>query len=853
MRFRPEKTTERLSSIHPAGGPHRLALWTASILLAGSLHAAPPLIVSQSASMEISEGRAFAARVVAVGEALGYQWHFNGRPLTGQTSDTLLLPKTSVRNTGVYHAVVSNSGGSSVGGEISLQVTPAPSLGVAPGGQGLVSVPGHLAYYDLYLPTVYADTRQYLPILFTNDPSGGGMVGHFRTVAEEKGWIVVGIAQSRNQQGSQIKMLFSRAVVEHALEHLRVDPNRIFVAGMSGGGWSSFDTAKINAPLMAGVFSMGGWLGQQYSMQWDIYLSGLLVARANGDTDTGANAWLTADRNYLTNWIAADHIKDWSFPGGHVPAPASVQREVFDWLISRTTPSTAAERDSAIEQEALWRARITAGEVRTVFEDMVNIAFYQPRTPLALAAWRTIDFLFSEDHRFLRETPPDFAGFPRRNFLAVNLHHALFAYMQQRDPSRLFSGVAAAKSLGGAFEAVQRNTSAEIGNILRHPPHTLFDSFVLENALYERDELPLAGDWDGDGRNNVSEFVLGSSPLIPDQAPSPEIHMLGNDAFAILRGCRSDRTLRLNPMTSIDPADTWWPESLAYGAWWHQAADGTSTLTQSLGSTTIWPKLFIRYGTTTDTELWQDPNHDGIPIDYQFPDWWLTSFPWDADSPFRPDARLLAEVPGGPPMYRRYLTAAEIGPVEGRSGSLRYHPALAGYRGYLYHEVWMNIPGSTIASAASAIASRPPNDVRLITASEAPWFTVEGATVMGDQYFERSRGYIVPDVSGNHTFSIAGDDQCELWLSTNENPANAVRIAHFTSWTAYRNFTQNASQTSAPIPLVAGNRYYVEILHKEGGGGDHCSVAWITPGSSTRIIIPSANLACLPLELIGSK
>jgi hypothetical protein len=676
------------------------------------------------------------------------------------------------------------------------------------------------------------------------------MAGHFQTVAEEKGWIVVGVGQSRNLLGSQFKMLFSRAVMDHALANLRIDPNRIFVAGMSGGGWASFDAAKIDAPLVAGVFSMGGWLGQQYSMQRDIYLSGLLVARANGDTDTAANSWLSSDRNYLLNWTTSDKIKDWSFPGGHIPATEPVQREVFDWLVAGTTASTTLERDAAREQEALWKARITAGEVRTVFEDVVNIAFYQPRSPMALAAWRTIDFLFSENRRFLRETPPDFAGFPRRNFLAVHLHHALFAFMQQQDPSRMFSGLAAAKALGGAFAAVQTDPAVEIGNILRHPTHTIFDAFVLENALYDRNELPLVGDWDGDGRNNFSEFVLGASPLVPDQLPSPAIRMLGHDAFVILPACRSDRTLRLTHMATSDPADAWWPESLAWGAWWHQAHDGTAAVTKSIGNTQAWPGLFVRFGAELDHSHWHDANGDGIPYEYEFPEYQLSGGAVTGDLPDLRDARQSSDIIGGPPMYRRYLTAAEIGPVQDRSGSLRYHPALAGYHGYLYHEVWMNVPGSTLAGAASAIASRPPNHVRLITASEAPWFSVDGPSVMGDYYYERSRGYIVPDTTGNHVFSIAGDDQCELWLATGSSPANAVRIAYHNTWTGYKNFTQNASQTSAPIPLVAGNPYYVEILHKEGNGGDHCNVAWIPPGTSTRVVIPSANLKCLPAGII---
>jgi hypothetical protein len=821
-----------------------------ALIIAEPARAAGPLIVSQSSSMETREGTAFAACVVALGEALEYQWFHNQVAIDGQTGYTLLLSRITQQNAGSYHVVVSNAEGATSSEPVALEVTPAPALGIAPGERGLVSVPGHPAYYDLYLPTAYANTRNFPPVLFTFNPSGGGMVDHFRTVAEEKGWIVVGVAQSRNLQGSQIKRLFSHAVMQHALENLRFDPNRIFVAGMSGGGWASFDAAKIDAPLVAGVFSMGGWLGQQYSLQRDIYLSGILVARANGDNDTGANAWLSSDRNYLRNWTDNENIKDWSFPGGHVPAPEFVQREVFDWLIANTMASTRVEQDEAREQEALWKAEITAGEVRRVFEDVVNIAFYQPRTPLALAAWRTMDFLLSRDDLFLREAPQDFAEFPLRNYLAVHLHHALFAYIQQRDPSRMFSAVAASKAMGGTFQAVQVSLLTEANNILRHPPRTAFDAFVLENELFDRVEAPLTGDWDGDGRNNFSEFVLGASPLVADPPPQAQIRILGDEAYAIMPGCRDDRMLRLAMMATSNPAIGWWMETPVAGGWWRSSADGSRTLIKKAADVSGQPSLFVRFTASPDPQRWHDPNHDGIPVDYQFPEWWLTGFPWDADSPFRPDARLLTEVPGGPPMYRRYLTAAEIGPVEGRGGSLRYHPALAGYRGYLYHEVWMNVPGSTIADAASVIANRSPNEVRLITASEAPWFSVEGATVMGDQYFERSRGYIIPNITGNHVFSISGDDQCELWLSTGSNPANAARIAYNNTWTGYKNFTQKASQTSVPIALVAGNSYYVEILHKEGNGGDHCNVAWIPPGTSTRVVIPSANLKCLPVELI---
>ena len=43
-----------------------------------------------------------------------------------------------------------------------------------------------------------------------------------------------------------------------------------------------------------------------------------------------------------------------------------------------------------------------------------------------------------------------------------------------------------------------------------------------------------------------------------------------------------------------------------------------------------------------------------------------------------------------------------------------------------------------------------------------------------------------------------------------------------------------------PIPLTAGQRYYVEALQKEGVGEDNLAVGWAKPGEST----------CAPSEVI---
>ena len=79
------------------------------------------------------------------------------------------------------------------------------------------------------------------------------------------------------------------------------------------------------------------------------------------------------------------------------------------------------------------------------------------------------------------------------------------------------------------------------------------------------------------------------------------------------------------------------------------------------------------------------------------------------------------------------------------------------------------------------------------------------------------RGYITAPATGKYTFWIAGDDNSELWLSLNDNPANKMRIGVVPGWTNSRQWDKYSTQKSAAINLTQGQRYYVEALQKEGG------------------------------------
>jgi len=111
-------------------------------------------------------------------------------------------------------------------------------------------------------------------------------------------------------------------------------------------------------------------------------------------------------------------------------------------------------------------------------------------------------------------------------------------------------------------------------------------------------------------------------------------------------------------------------------------------------------------------------------------------------------------------------------------------------------------------------------------------------TGIWDNYGGRMIGQLVPETSGDYTFWIASDDASELWLSTSGKACEAVMLCKVSGWTGYHNYEQNPDtepdQESAPVYLEGGQKYPIWALWKEGGGGDHCSVAWEGPDAPSR-------------------
>lgn len=162
--------------------------------------------------------------------------------------------------------------------------------------------------------------------------------------------------------------------------------------------------------------------------------------------------------------------------------------------------------------------------------------------------------------------------------------------------------------------------------------------------------------------------------------------------------------------------------------------------------------------------------------------------------------------------------------------------------GGITREVWYNVPGGNVSAIP---VTMPPDLTQEITQFKAP-------SNSGDNYGQRLKGFICPPSTGNYTFWISSDDNSELWLSTNDDPDNRQKIAYVIGWTASGEFTKYASQQSVPINLVAGQKYYIEALHKEGTQGDNMQVGWQIPGGVLEKPIPGSRLSPMGLPLTST-
>ena len=100
-----------------------------------------------------------------------------------------------------------------------------------------------------------------------------------------------------------------------------------------------------------------------------------------------------------------------------------------------------------------------------------------------------------------------------------------------------------------------------------------------------------------------------------------------------------------------------------------------------------------------------------------------------------------------------------------------------------------------------------------------------------DHFASRIRGYIIPPYDGNYSFYFACDNAGQFWLSTDTSSANAQLKSNILS--IQTDWTRNISTQT----LIAGQKYFFEILHYDTTFTDQIKLGWKIPGDTIPAVI----------------
>ena len=144
--------------------------------------------------------------------------------------------------------------------------------------------------------------------------------------------------------------------------------------------------------------------------------------------------------------------------------------------------------------------------------------------------------------------------------------------------------------------------------------------------------------------------------------------------------------------------------------------------------------------------------------------------------------------------------------------------------GFLNVAIWEEICGHEMQTLKEFPVFPHGPSTRLLTSSLRLKFTPEF-----ENFGLRIFGFLSPYESGNYDFYIASSGTSELWISSDSKPQNSKLILNTTAGV----YSWKYSNKRNSIPLLAGKRYYLEILVKHGSHGkgklNHLHVTWKLP------------------------
>jgi xyloglucan-specific exo-beta-1,4-glucanase len=177
----------------------------------------------------------------------------------------------------------------------------------------------------------------------------------------------------------------------------------------------------------------------------------------------------------------------------------------------------------------------------------------------------------------------------------------------------------------------------------------------------------------------------------------------------------------------------------------------------------------------------------------------------------------------------------------------KFYSFLLTKNGVMKLSIWNGITGTPVSNLTDdpRYPATPDSVMTLFSANTRDALPTDAL----DNYGGSLEGYLTPTESGQYDFFLRSDDASELYISSDASEANLVLQAFETGCCdAFKEPGVGEETTAAPLTLTAGNRYFIRVLYKEGGGGDYAQVAWRKVGTTT----PAASLQPISGQFLSS-
>lgn len=261
--------------------------------------------------------------------------------------------------------------------------------------------------YDLYVPEKYNPKQAYPLVVFISAGNGPAGYGAFESVCKDKGALFASPYNAGNEVDPKRRVRIVMDVLDDVRRKYRIDPDRTYISGFSGGGRIACGIAFALPEYFGGVVPIcaSGDLREESSVRQRV-IDRLSIALVTGEEDFNRGE-LERWRGPFLKEVGAN-VKVWVMPKmGHALPSGQQMQEVFAWLeeggkrrqeLAKKYPASRTPADKALSRDEWAKALLGEGKERmqakeTFFSGLMQIKLAMERwddTPAAAEARKTL-------------------------------------------------------------------------------------------------------------------------------------------------------------------------------------------------------------------------------------------------------------------------------------------------------------------------------------------------------------------------------------------------------------------------------------------------------------------------------